>query len=130
MKAEHIWVGLLLSSLSSNTLATDDNACRKYMIYKEARGESVRTMRAVLDVLENRMARRSLSVCEVLKEPGQYPYMRKGGVKKVVDKQFLRKYYSAYAMEPVLSSRYMFFNHTKFSWGKNTKRVGRLYFSQ
>lgn len=107
-----------------------DEQCRQYMVYKEARGDSLKALRAVLDVLDNRMATYGTKACKELKKAGQYPYF-KYGVKLVKDKEFLTKYDAATRMAPILTDRrYIFFNSIKHSFATGHKKIGHLYFSR
>lgn len=107
----------------------DDEACLKWALWKEARGESKVTMRAVLDVIHNRMAKYQLSACDVLKQRGQFPWRRRGEI-KTVDFAFTSVYNTVSQMEPVLSSEYIYFNHRRHPWGKGTTKIGNLFFSK
>ena len=129
-------LALLLLATSSAQAAqkyiknpTDDQ-CRQYMVYKEARGDSLKALRAVLDVLDNRMATYGTKACKELKKAGQYPYF-KYGVKLVKDKDFLTKYAAAIRMAPILTDRrYIFFNNSKHSFATGHKRIGKMWFSR
>lgn len=120
-------IGSLLSPLAA---AQTDEQCLRYAVYREARGESVKAMRGVYDVILNRAKLYGKTACQVLKQRGQFPYMRKGKVKKVVDRSFDSMYNVVLKMEAVLSERYIYFNHHKHPWGKSTRKIGKLYFSQ
>lgn len=123
------WLLLVLLLTATPVLAKTEKECASYMLWKESRGESKRTARAVLDVYENRQAAWGLSGCQVLRQKGQYPYMRKRGVKKLDFAADLR-YTVVSEMWPVLSKDYLYFNHRRHPWGKATKKIGNLYFSQ
>lgn len=107
-----------------------DDQCKVFMVYKEIRGGSLQAMRAVLDVLDNRMITYGTKACKELKKAGQYPYF-KHGVKLIKDKQFLTKYAAAIRMAPILTDRrYIFFNSSKHSFATGHKRIGKMWFSR
>lgn len=114
---------------ASPAVAQTNEQCMQYMWYREARGEQPKVGRAVIDVMINRQRKYGLSACQVLRKKGQYPYMRKSKVKQL-DKKHLSAYNTAFEMEPVLGHRYIYFNHKPHSFGKKTKKIGGLYFSQ
>jgi hypothetical protein len=101
--------------------------CRAYITYKEARGESLETIRAVLDVVENRMKTYNETCLQVARKKGQFPYINKHTNFKV-SKEWLHKYEIVVMMNPVLGRDYLFFNTRKFKWGKSCKKIGSLTF--
>jgi N-acetylmuramoyl-L-alanine amidase len=54
--------------------AASERLCKAYAVYMEARGESLRGQRAVLDVIHNRMWDRKLSACGVVKQRKQFSF--------------------------------------------------------
>jgi spore germination cell wall hydrolase CwlJ-like protein len=125
-----VLVFLLGSFLAPSVAAQTDEQCLRYAVYREARGESVKAMRGVYDVILNRAKLYGKTACQVLKQRGQFPYMRKGKVKKVVDRSFNNMYNTVLMMEAVLNERFLYFNHKRQPWGKHTRKIGKLYFSQ
>lgn len=123
-----VLVAVLLCLLSVLAQAQTNEACLKWALWKEARGEGIVTQRAVLDVIEARMEKSGKNACRVLRAKQQFPYF-KYGVKKV-DFQFSVRYTVVTRMQRVVSKDYLFFNHYRHPWGKSTKKVGNLYFSQ
>lgn len=107
--------------------STKENDCRAYVAYREASGGSVETIRAVLDVVENRMKLYNKTFCQVVKQKGQFPYVRHG-IRKVNDEKFLHKYRKAVIMKPVLTSSYIFFNTKKHKWGKDCRKIEKMYY--
>ena len=85
-------------------------------------------MRATLDVIHNRMAKSGKAACKVLREPHQYPYF-KYGVKKI-DFSFYSVYYRVSQMEPVLSGKYIYQNHKRHPWSRNSIKIDDIYFSE
>jgi spore germination cell wall hydrolase CwlJ-like protein len=104
----------------------------QYVTYREARGESVETIRAVLDVVNNRSRKNRETIRVTIFKAGQFPYIKRKGIRKVKDKEFLTKFWKAYNMKPVLSRDALFFNHykSKHKWADRHKRVGNLIFSR
>lgn len=103
--------------------------CLQYTLYRESRGESLVTMRAVADVVLNRSRKNRVTICETILAKGQFPYASKG-IKKVTDKQFLTSYFKVITMKPVVSSDVIYFNHRKHKWAAEHIRIGGLVFSK
>jgi len=64
------------------------DACMGSLIFYEARGEPLEGQRGVLDVTLNRAEASGLSVCDVLRQPGQYQWVKHHDP-KVVDTEKL-----------------------------------------
>jgi len=121
---------LLLASQSSFAQIIKkptDMECLVYSVYRESRGSDLPQMRAVIDVIENRVVDSGESICTVLKKRGQFPYM-KFGVKKVYDRKFLTMFMNAYTMSPMLPKDFLFFNTKKFKWCGKTRKIEKMYF--
>lgn len=103
--------------------------CLQYTLYRESRGESLVTMRAVADVVLNRSRKNRVTICETILERGQFPYAKKG-IKKITDKVFLTKYFKVITMKPVVSHDVIYFNHRKHKWATSHTRIGGLIFSK
>ena len=101
--------------------------CLQYTLYREARGESLVTMRAVADVVLNRSRKNRVTICETILAKGQFPYARHG-IKRVTDKEFLTKYFKVINMKPVVSHNVFFFNSKKHKWGRECSKKGGLVF--
>jgi len=123
------WLLMIVLLTATPALAQTETHCAAYMLWKESRGETKGVARAVLDVFENRIATTGLTGCQVLRQKGQYPYMRKKRIKKL-DMASVVRYTVVSEMPRVLSEDYLYFNHRKHPWGKNTRKIGNLYFSQ
>lgn len=54
-----------------------ESECMAMAIYREARGESLRGQKAVLDAIHTRMRQRHLSACEVVMEYKQFSGLKK-----------------------------------------------------
>jgi hypothetical protein len=120
----------LLLLVSLHAKAQSDFECGRYAVWKEARGESRKVQRAVLDVLAARVRKTGKPMCKILKMRGQFPWRRYGI--KSVDTAFVREYHVVTKMPHVFKedSGYMFFNHVRHPWGKSTVKIGGLYFSK
>ena len=103
--------------------------CLQYTLYRESRGESLVTMRAVADVVLNRARKNNATICETILERGQFPYASKG-IKKITDKKFLTSYFKVVNMKPVVSHDVIYFNHRKHKWATSHIRIGGLIFSK
>lgn len=124
------WFLITLLLTATPALAATPTECLQWALWKEARGEGILTQRATLDVIEARIeaAGPYANACNVLRKKGQFPYFR-FGVKKV-DFAFTVRYNVVSKMGRVLSKDYLYFNHVKHPWGRDTKKIGNLYFSK
>lgn len=120
---------VLLPCLLLPLYAQANNArCEAYALWREARSEGILTQRGVLDVIRNRMRVTGQSACVVLRKPQQFPYFKDGI--KPVDKGWLVRYYFVGNMQSVLPKNYLYFNDSRpHKWGRNTIRIGAMYFS-
>ena len=121
-------LGVLLLLVCLPSVAQSDYACGRYAVWKEARGESLRVRRAVLDTIQNRARKADKGLCNVLRKPYQFPYF-KYGVKRV-DKSWVTEYNAVLAAKPVLSEDYIFFNTLRSPWGTGHRKIGNLYFAK
>ena len=103
--------------------------CLQYTLYRESRGESLVTMRAVADVVLNRSRKNNVTICETILAKGQFPYARHG-IKRVTDKEFLTKYFKVVRMEPVVPHDVIYFNAKRHKWATSHIRIGGLTFSK
>lgn len=134
---KHLIATILLSIISASSVAAiikspTDIQMLQWVTYKEARGESVETIRAVLDVVNNRTRKNRVTIRETIFKAGAFPYIKRTGIRKVNDKVFISKFWKAYNMKPVLTSKALFFNDykSKHKWADKHKRVGNLIFSR
>lgn len=119
-------LALLLLVAPLSVKAISNEACEAYALMREARAEGILVQRSVLDVIRNRMRITGKSACAVLRKPQQFPYF-KDGVKKV-DTRWMVRYTIVSNMQSVLPKSYMFFNDKPHKWGRNTRRIGNMYF--
>lgn len=138
---KHLIAAILLSVVSASSVADmkhyaiknpTDLQILQYVTYRESRGESVETIRAVLDVVVNRARKNRETIRETVFKAGQFPYIKRTGIRKVNDKEFLQKFWKAYIMAPILSSEAIYFNHykSKHKWADKHRRIGSLIFSR
>ncbi len=119
---------VLLFSVGTSVRASTEHECMRYMLWKESRGEGILTARAVYDVAINRSKKLHKNLCETLRQPGAYPYM-KFGVKRVDLRQQIR-YDVVRNMQRVVPESVLYFNDSPPSYGKPYKRIGKLWFNK
>ena len=121
---------LLANSAMANIIHKPSSRdCLQYTLYREARGESLVTMRAVADVVLNRSRKNRVTICETILAKGQFPYARHG-IKRVTDTKFLTAYFKVLKMSATLPDSYIYFNHRKHKWAAGHRKIGGLYFSK
>jgi hypothetical protein len=103
----------------------------QYVVYRETRGQSDKAMRAVIDVVNNRLHECNLlkhcTLKDVVTKAGAFPYV-KHGIFLVRDKKFLQKYEGVVRMKPVVSKRVLYFNTEKHTFGVECKKIDKLVF--
>lgn len=104
-----------------------ERSCKAITIWKEARGESLHTQRAVLDVVNNRMKASKQACTLIVKAPGQFPWASFQNTWKASPMQ-LKRLDELLFIEKQLPSGYVYFNTVPHPWAKNTKKIGKLYF--
>lgn len=125
-------ISLLLaanSAMANIILKPSTRECLQYTLYRESRGESLVTMRAVADVVLNRARKNRVTICETIKAKGQFPWARHG-IRRVTDKKFLTQYFKVIKMSPILADDFLYFNHKKHEWATSHTRIGGLIFSK
>lgn len=65
----------------------------------------------------------------MVRERGQFPWARRLKSWKLSEEQ-LTGLFKVANMKPVLGNNYLFFNRKKHKWGKQSVRVGHLWFSK
>lgn len=75
--------------------------CLAWVIHSEARGESLRGARAVLDVVYARMKKRKKGACQIISAKKQFSGYHRGAFNKVTD-GMLDRYYQASKLKPVM----------------------------
>lgn len=87
--------------------------CLVSAVYHEARGESVKGKRAVLDVVTNRAEKHGLSYCEVVSKKRQFPWYEKKGLVELTP-DTLSHYNQALRHGQVLTNEnFTYFNRAK-----------------
>lgn len=80
-------------------------------------------MKAVADVIHNRARKRNKSVCEVVREKGQFSWVRKSTKMQMYDRNTLTVFYNLDKMESVVGDAEYFHSGRKPWWAKGMERV-------
>jgi hypothetical protein len=103
----------------------------QYVAYMETRGQSDKAMRAVTDVVNNRLYKCNLkkhcTLKGVVSKAGAFPYVKRG-IFKINDEKFLQKYWRVSIMKPVVSKSYLYFNTEKHIFGVECRKIDKLIF--
>lgn len=99
------------------------------VVWKESRGESVATQKAVLDVVDNRMRLYGMTAYEVVKQQGAFPWAKHNTQWKASKKQLDMLDVVSYT-DTSISKDTVYFNTVPHSFGKNTRKIGNLYFGE
>jgi hypothetical protein len=103
----------------------------QYITYKETRGQSDKSMRAVIDVVNNRLyecnLKKHCTLKDVVSKAGAFPYMKRG-VFLTNDAEFLTKFRGVSRMSPVLGRGYLYFNTEKHEFGVECRKIDKLVF--
>lgn len=109
---------------------SDDFICTAWVVQDEARGESLKGQRAVLDVVLKRMKTRKLSACAVIKQDKQFSGYKNGmelKLHKNVSEESLTKLDKLFKMEPVVkNSEYFHAEYVKPTWRHEMKRIVQI----
>jgi spore germination cell wall hydrolase CwlJ-like protein len=62
------------------TLPLQEQTCLANVVWREARGEPRKGRRAVVDVVLWRAAKANASLCQVVRAPGQFSWVRRKGI--------------------------------------------------
>lgn len=117
----------LLSPLAASQTALQ---CAATTIYYEARGEPIRTQKAVLQILHNRASLWKMSLCDVVRQPGQFLWSKRKKNWKITPSQ-LDNYFRVLLHSPVIAIDVLYFNNGKrLPYGKaRAIKIGGLYFT-
>jgi hypothetical protein len=103
----------------------------QYVAYRETRGQSDKAMRAVIDVVNNRLyecnLKKHCTLKDVVSKAGAFPYMKRG-VFLTNDAEFLTKFRRVSRMSPVLGRGYLYFNTERHEFGIDCKKIDKLIF--
>jgi hypothetical protein len=103
----------------------------QYITYMETRGQSDKAMRAVIDVVNNRLyecnLKKHCTLKDVVSKAGAFPYIKRG-VFKINDEKFLQKYWRAPIMKPVVSREFLYFNTERHDFGRECRKIDKLIF--
>lgn len=103
-----------------------ENACVQAIVYKEAGAEPTKGVAAVVQVIRHRAKKRNKTMCQVVKEKGQFSSYKKGmNLKRVeIPQKFLHKYKKAVTMPPVVPACVdSFHSGPKPEWAKRKRLV-------
>lgn len=114
---------LIASSQQHN--AVEDIHCAKAITYLEARGEGVKGIKAVRQVIANRARKSEQGMCKVVRKKAQFSSYKPGMSLKSVrtDKKFLQAWEDSSTMPPVLTKEYTHFfrRDVKPEWSRKMK---------
>ncbi len=111
---------------ASNIQPVTAEMCIAWALHDEARGESLRGARAVLDIIQTRMNKRKLTACEVITQRHQFSGYSRGDFYKVTD-SMLARYNAASRLEPIMKGcEYFHASKVSPSWGKRMIRCGSV----
>lgn len=99
--------------------------CKAWLLSDEARGESLKAQRGVLDVVLHRMHVRKLTACKVLQEHHQFSGYRQG-MSLVISKEALQNYEIVRKMKPVVKNSEFFHSGRVPKWAYKMRRVAVL----
>jgi spore germination cell wall hydrolase CwlJ-like protein len=136
LSGTELLLALMLVSAQQHSAVASDEVCTKAAVFAEARGESLKGMRAVQQVVINRARRQGVSPCRVVKSPHQFSFYKRGmNLTKLGkdDSQFLTRFHKARRMRAVLTEDYTHYYRKDIhpSWAKRMqcdKVVGRQVF--
>ena len=107
-------------------LDSSDRACLAWVIDSEARGESLRGARAVLDVVLARSKNRKLTPCEVVAQRRQFSGYRPG-VFNNISEEALTRYEVVRKMAPVAAScQYFHATYVSPPWITGMRRCTKV----
>jgi spore germination cell wall hydrolase CwlJ-like protein len=125
MRVLLVLLGSLLSTLAA---AQSEVQCKAIAVHVESRGESLKASRGVLQVILNRNRITGKTACEVVKAPGQFPWAANRRNWKL-SRNVLTRYFKVVNMLPTVSTKTYYFNHVPVTYGKQHKKIGKLYFN-
>ena len=99
--------------------------CKAITISKEASGEGLLGMRAVLDTLETRIQQHHSSCIKEVSLPGQWSWYKKGISLKATQKQ-LTTYNKVVNMKSVVRATHFHLTSIKPKWAKKMKFVKKI----
>lgn len=131
-------MSLLLAALLSTTPVQQlhqQHVCMANAVWHEARGESLKGRRAVVDVVLNRVRAEKKGICSVVFRRGQFTWARPMWGKTTQPPQFMRLtfpkavlYTTTLMHKPVLKDKgYVFFSRG-YQYGTGCVRIGEHLF--
>ena len=131
MKVLLFVIALLVTETAVAALSADAR-CMTFTLYKESSLDNLRGQRAVYDIVMNRSKLQKKSVCSIIRQRGQFSFMKKG-TKIVVDKKMIERYYDVIRTKQQLNGSYTHFYLTnmkhKPAWRKkmSCRRIGKYH---
>ena len=116
---------LLLLGFQSAYAYDVETHCKAITISKEASGEGLLGMRAVLDILETRIKKNNSSCVKEVSLPGQWSWYKKGISLKATQKQ-LTTYNKVVNMKSVVRATHFHLTSIKPKWAKKMKFVKKI----
>ena len=116
---------LLLLGFQSVYAYNVETHCKAITISKEASGEGLLGMRAVLDILETRIKKNNSSCVKEISRKGQWSWYKKGISLKATNKQ-LTDYKRVVRMESVVRATHFHLTSIKPKWAKKMKFVKKI----
>ena len=122
MKSLLLTIFLLSSTPIANAMS--ETFCKAFTVFKEANMESRRGKRAILDIIENRMRLRNKTACQVMQEPHQFSFWRKG-LKEKLSITTLTEFIEISNMDSVLDGNVEYFHNkmVKPNWSRRLRKV-------
>lgn len=118
---------LALGSIQASAQSTA--SCIGKAIWYEARGESLRVKKAVVQVIKNRARIDKISICSVIKKRGAFPWISRVKSWRLSTEQ-VAMLFDVIQHRPVVNSRVYYFNHVRLTFGVKQRKLGRMYFSE
>lgn len=109
------------------TAQMTDKACMNYVVYRESSNQDTLTQRSVYDTIMNRVRMDKKTICDVIHEPGQFPYMVNG--LKSTPQWWNKHMETIRLMDPVMPDNVYYFNDKQLSFGKFYRKMGSIYFN-
>ena len=116
---------LLLLGFQSAYAYDVETHCKAITISKEASGEGLLGMRAVLDTLETRIKKNNSSCVKEVSLPGQWSWYKKGTPLKATQKQ-LTTYNKIANMKSVVRATHFHLTSFKPKWARKMKFVKKI----
>lgn len=117
-----LFIIVSLTAASTSDVARD-RGCLAVAVFKEANSTSVRSQKAVLQVVQNRMSAQHKSACAIVQQPRQFSWYH--GVIPTANKKMLDNISKLEHTKPVVGKGVMWFHntHVQPKWANNMQLV-------